>query len=170
MSISISPCNYMGIVADDSPNFDLSQHFERAASFIDAALAVNSAPAAPPVSPQAPRITRWFRSLLGASAHSASTSRSPTSRVPTSKAATSSSAVSGSTTGSNMARVLVHCREGYSRSPTIVIAYLLLRQRDPLRLEDAVRVVARQLSIGPNKGFLRQLVRLDRRLRTQNAY
>uniref|UniRef100_A0AC11BFG8 Dual specificity phosphatase 26 n=1 Tax=Ovis aries TaxID=9940 RepID=A0AC11BFG8_SHEEP len=58
-------------------------------------------------------------------------------------------------------RILVHCAVGVSRSATLVLAYLMLYHR--LTLVEAIKKVKDHRGIIPNRGFLRQLLALDRR-------
>ncbi|KAJ8379255.1 hypothetical protein SKAU_G00000330 [Synaphobranchus kaupii] len=60
-------------------------------------------------------------------------------------------------------KILVHCAVGVSRSATLVLAYLMIRQN--MTLVEAIKTVKDQRGIIPNRGFLRQLVRLDGTLR-----
>ncbi|XP_035027955.2 dual specificity protein phosphatase family protein [Hippoglossus stenolepis] len=95
-------CVYFGIPAEDSEQFDLSQHFRPAADFIHKALK------------------------------------------------------------SKDGKVLVHCIMGVSRSASLVLVYLMLRQRLPLR--DALRQVVQKRAIYPNRNFLSLLLKLDDQL------
>lgn len=58
--------------------------------------------------------------------------------------------------------VLVHCAVGVSRSATLVLAYLMLKQQ--LTLVEAICAVKDNRGIIPNRGFLRQLIKLDAKL------
>ncbi|XP_077478649.1 dual specificity protein phosphatase 26 [Stigmatopora argus] len=60
-------------------------------------------------------------------------------------------------------KVLVHCAVGLSRSATLVLAYLMIRQN--LTLVEAIKTVKDHRGVTPNRGFLRQLNGLDGVLR-----
>lgn len=64
--------------------------------------------------------------------------------------------------------VLVHCAVGLSRSATLVLAYLMIRQN--MTLVEAIKTVKDHRGVTPNRGFLRQLSGLDSILRaSRNA-
>lgn len=57
-------------------------------------------------------------------------------------------------------RALVHCSGGVSRSPSVVIAYLIMHYNQTY--EEAFNLVKRvRPGIKPNKGFVTQLIDLD---------
>ncbi|XP_050520176.1 dual specificity protein phosphatase 3 [Daktulosphaira vitifoliae] len=56
-------------------------------------------------------------------------------------------------------KVLVHCIMGISRSATIAIAYLIIKQN--MRAKEAVEKVKKAREIRPNDGFLSQIAQLD---------
>ncbi|XP_061693648.1 dual specificity protein phosphatase 13A family protein isoform X2 [Syngnathoides biaculeatus] len=62
-------------------------------------------------------------------------------------------------------RVLVHCAVGVSRSATLVLAYLMIHHH--LSLLSAIQCVQQKRWIFPNRGFLRQLLRLERTLQSK---
>lgn len=65
---------------------------------------------------------------------------------------------------SGKGRVLVHCKVGLSRSPTIVIAYLMMHKQ--MTLTSAVECVhGKRPQIWPNDGFLLQLICLEEELK-----
>ena len=53
-------------------------------------------------------------------------------------------------------RIFVYCMEGFSRSATVVIAYLMYEKRMSVR--NAVEAVRRRREVCPNEGFLQQLI------------
>ena len=56
----------------------------------------------------------------------------------------------------NNNRVLIHCKEGVSRSATIVIAYLM--KQNKMKLNEALKFVKyRREVVDPNDGFMDQL-------------
>ncbi|XP_071495167.1 dual specificity protein phosphatase 3-like [Diadema antillarum] len=56
-------------------------------------------------------------------------------------------------------KVLVHCVQGFSRSASVAVAYLMLRRG--LTVQEAVKTVREKREIGPNSGFLKQLCALN---------
>uniref|UniRef100_A0A8C1PTN6 Dual specificity protein phosphatase n=1 Tax=Cyprinus carpio TaxID=7962 RepID=A0A8C1PTN6_CYPCA len=92
---------YMGIDAHDSPTYDMSANFNKAAEFIHTALKRGG-------------------------------------------------------------KILVHCHVGVSRSATIVLAYLMLKQN--MTLVEAIQKVKEGRGVFPNRGFLRQLIDLHIKL------
>uniref|UniRef100_A0A670ZT32 Dual specificity protein phosphatase n=1 Tax=Pseudonaja textilis TaxID=8673 RepID=A0A670ZT32_PSETE len=56
-------------------------------------------------------------------------------------------------------KILVHCVLGKSRSPALVLAYLMIYQN--LSLADALEMLLQHRAISPNRGFLKQLQDLD---------
>jgi len=59
-------------------------------------------------------------------------------------------------------KVLVHCVQGMSRSPTLVIAFLMIKRGMTVRR--ALAAVREKRAIFPNYGFLLQLIKLDEQL------
>mmetsp|Transcript_19514 Transcript_19514/g.34462 ORF Transcript_19514/g.34462 Transcript_19514/m.34462 type:complete len:331 (+) Transcript_19514:130-1122(+) len=60
-------------------------------------------------------------------------------------------------------RCLVHCRQGVSRSVSVVLAYLVMR--DGLQLRDAWSLMQTQRPAArPNRGFCEQLIDLDTKM------
>ncbi|KAM9103924.1 dual specificity protein phosphatase 3-like [Megaptera novaeangliae] len=62
----------------------------------------------------------------------------------------------------NNGQVLVHCREGYSRSSTLVMAHLMMSQK--MDVKSALSTIRQNREVGPKDGFLAQLCQLNDRL------
>ncbi|XP_049457038.1 dual specificity protein phosphatase 13-like [Epinephelus fuscoguttatus] len=62
-------------------------------------------------------------------------------------------------------KVFVHCAVGVSRSAALVLAYLMIHHH--LSLLSSVRCVQQKRWIFPNRGFLQQLIALDRKLQDE---
>ncbi|KAJ4461035.1 putative dual specificity phosphatase 12 [Paratrimastix pyriformis] len=148
---------YLQLEITDHPLCDISQFFQVAFDFLDAALGrtVSTTPASTtPVSTTTPA--------------AAPASTTPVDLTPPSAAATATATVAiprdGSTVASPRTRtaVYVHCERGLSRSPTVVVAYLFLRHRDrfPTVTDAWNHVRMRRPCIKPNEGFLKLLWKL----------
>ena len=61
-------------------------------------------------------------------------------------------------------KVLVHCQAGVSRSPTLVVAYLMALYGRPL-METFQLVKQRRQIIAPNFSFMGQLLEFEHRCR-----
>lgn len=59
-------------------------------------------------------------------------------------------------------KVLVHCRQGISRSATLALAYLMIKKG--MTVQDAMRTVRAKREVIPNNGFLQQLCDLNEKL------
>ena len=59
-------------------------------------------------------------------------------------------------------KILVHCRQGVSRSATIVLAFLMARRGMPLK--EALKTVHDERNVCPNDGFLNQLIEYEAEL------
>lgn len=65
-------------------------------------------------------------------------------------------------------RVLVHCIQGISRSVSMVIAYLITKEG--FNLKDAYQLVkSKRFLARPNKGFLNQLIILEKKIYGTNT-
>ncbi|KAH9833155.1 protein-tyrosine phosphatase-like protein [Rhodofomes roseus] len=60
-------------------------------------------------------------------------------------------------------KILVHCSAGISRSPTLVVAYLMRSHNMPLKAALG-QVVRARPQVSPNSGFLEQLKRFEEEL------
>ena len=55
-----------------------------------------------------------------------------------------------------LGKILVHCFMGISRSASLILAYLIRHRK--MKLNEAIRIVARKRLIWPNEGFLGKLI------------
>ncbi|CAG9333193.1 unnamed protein product [Blepharisma stoltei] len=68
----------------------------------------------------------------------------------------------------NKGRVFVHCVMGISRSPTIIIAYLMKHRK--MKLHKAIqKVKKKRFVVNPNIGFLLQLKQFEKTIETDET-
>ncbi len=67
-----------------------------------------------------------------------------------------------------LGKLLVHCLDGVRRSPTLVLAYLMIHH--DMTVEDAIDHVIKVRRIRPNMGFLKLLIILNSELLSQRNY
>ncbi|CAG2223779.1 DUSP3 [Mytilus edulis] len=60
-------------------------------------------------------------------------------------------------------KVMVNCKQGVSRSATLVLAYLMIKCH--MTAQEAVRTVRAKREIDPNEGFLQQICDLNETLK-----
>jgi hypothetical protein len=65
-------------------------------------------------------------------------------------------------------KVMVNCKQGASRSATLVLAFLMIKRH--LTVQDAVRTVRAKREIAPNPGFLQQLCDLNEKLKSNKFF
>ncbi|CDI85068.1 hypothetical protein, conserved [Eimeria praecox] len=92
---------------------------------------------------------------------------SPTGSSRNNKNSDHSSSSSGRSSKKNH-KVLIHCKEGVSRSATLAIAFLMWRLRLPF-VEAFERMRRRRAICSPNTGFTYQLLLLQKRLGLRQA-
>jgi protein-tyrosine phosphatase len=63
---------------------------------------------------------------------------------------------------SSQGKILVHCRQGVSRSATFVIIFLMIKKK--LTGREAVALVRTKRNIFPNKGFLKEICDFENQL------
>jgi hypothetical protein len=65
-------------------------------------------------------------------------------------------------------KVFVNCAVGVSRSAAVVLAYLMIHRH--LSLVSSIRLVQQKRWVFPNRGFLQQLIALDRNLQRERDW
>ncbi|CAG0913222.1 unnamed protein product [Notodromas monacha] len=59
-------------------------------------------------------------------------------------------------------KVIVHCKQGISRSSTLVVAFLMLKRG--MATQEALTIIRSKREVMPNEGFLQHLRDLNERL------